>query len=286
MRGNRSQDGHQGPTVLVASGTGKTGRRVVSRLQARGVPVRVGSRSGEPPFDWEDPRTWGAALEGADAAYLSYPELVPGAVEAVEAFAALAVENGTRRLVLLSGRGEEEAQRSEEALERSGADWTVVRCSFFVQNFSEGYFREPLLAGELALPAAEVPVPFVDADDIADVAVAALTDARHVGQLYELTGPRLLRFDEAVAEIARASARPLRYVPLTVDEFAAGMSEAGVAEDVVSFLGHLFREVLDGRNAHLADGVQRAHGRPARDFRDYARDTAATGAWSGSAIAA
>ncbi len=286
MRRNGSLNRDQ--TVLVANGTGKTGRRVVDRLHARGVPVRVGSRSGDPPFDWEDTRTWSAALEGADAAYVSYyPDLAaPGAPETIEAFTALAVEKGTRRLVLLSGRGEEEAQRSEDVLKRSGADWTVVRCSWFMQNFNESYFLEPLLAGELALPADEVPEPFVDADDIADVAVAALTDERHTGQVYELTGPRLLRFDEAVAEIAQASGRPVRYLPITVEQFAADMVEAGLPEDVVSFLGYLFTELLDGRNAHLADGLERALGRAPRDFRDYARETAATGVWNASAIAA
>jgi uncharacterized protein YbjT (DUF2867 family) len=283
-----ASEGSQTNQVLVVNGTGKTGRRVVDRLRARGVPVRVGSRGAEPPFDWEDPTTWVPALRGTEAAYISYyPDLAaPGAADAILAFSELAVENGTRRLVLLSGRGEEEAQRSEKALERSGADWTVVRCSWFMQNFSESYFLEPLLAGELALPADEVPEPFVDADDIADVAVAALTDDRHARRLYELTGPRVLRFDEAVAEIARASGRPTRYVPLTIEQFSGGMAEAGVPEEVILLLGYLFTEVLDGRNAHVTDGVQRALGREPRDFSDYARDAAAAGVWDGSAIAA
>jgi len=211
---------------------------------------------------------------------------VPGAAETIAAFSKLAVDNGTRRLVLLSGRGEDEAQRSEEALARSGADWTVLRSSWFMQNFSESYFLEPLLGGELALPADRIPEPFVDADDVAEVAVAALTDDRHVGEIYELTGPRLLRFDEAVAEISGASEREIRYVPLTIEQFAAGMAEANVPDDVLSLLGFLFTEVLDGRNAHLEDGVERALGRPARDFSDFARKLAAAGVWHGCEVAA
>jgi len=286
MGSRQSQDTQR--AVLVLNGTGKTGRRVVERLQGRGVAVRAGSRSGEPPFHWQDPSTWLAALRGTDAAFISYyPDLAaPGAAEAIAAFSELAVQNGTRRLVLLSGRGEEEAQRSEAVLKESGADWTVVRCSWFMQNFSESYFLEPLLEGELALPADAIREPFVDADDVADVVVAALTDGRHAGQLYELTGPRLLRFDEAVAEIARASGETIRYAPLTIEQFAAGMADAGVPDDVVSLLGYLFTEVLDGRNAHLADGVQRALGRQPRDFSDYARDAAATGVWNRSRVAA
>jgi uncharacterized protein YbjT (DUF2867 family) len=269
--------------VVVLGASGKTGRRVVERLRARGVPVRPGSRSAQPPFDWNEPHTWAPVLAGASAAYVSYfPDLAaPGASEAVGALAGVAIEAGVDRLVLLSGRGEEEAQRSEEALMRSGAAWTVVRASWFNQNFSEGHFREPLLAGALALPAGDVGEPFVDADDIADVAVAALTEEGHVGEVYEVTGPRLLRFAEAVEEIARASGRELAYTCIGIEDFVAGLAHEGVPEDEVAALRYVFTEVLDGRNAHVTDGVQRALGRPPRDFTAFARRAAASGAWNG-----
>jgi uncharacterized protein YbjT (DUF2867 family) len=268
--------------ILVLGASGKTGRRVAERLRARGVPVRPGSRSADPPFDWHDRGTWRPALDGASAAYVSYfPDLAaPGAPEAVGALAAEALEAGVERLVLLSGRGEEQAQRSEEALKRSGARWTVVRASWFDQNFSESHFREPLLAGELALPAGAVPEPFVDAADIADVAVAALTDDGHASELYEVTGPRLLTFADAVAEIARATGRHLRFTPIPLDDFAAALAADGVPGDEAELLRYLFGEVLDGRNAHVTDGVRRALGRAPRDFADYARAAAAAGAWN------
>jgi uncharacterized protein YbjT (DUF2867 family) len=269
-------------TVLVLGGTGKTGRRVVERLQARGVAVRVGSRSASPPFEWEDPATWGPALAGVTAAYVSYyPDLaVPGAPEAVGALADEARRQGVQRLVLLSGRGEEEAQRAEQVVQDAGLEWTVVRCSWFNQNFSEDYLLEPILEGEVALPAGETPEPFVDTQDIADVAVAALTEPGHSGRVYELTGPRLLTFAEAIAEIGRGTGRELRYVPISVEEYAAGAAEQGLPEDVIGLVQYLFSEVLDGRNAQLADGVQQALGREPRDFADYVRETAATGVWN------
>ncbi len=267
--------------ILVVGATGKTGRRVAEGLSARGVPVRLGSRSATPSFDWEDPSTWSAALAGTSAAYVSfYPDIaVPGAPEAIAAFAERALEAGTKRIVLLSGRGEEEAQRAEEVVRASGADWTIVRCAWFMQNFSESFFRDPVLAGEVALPTDGVPEPFVDVDDIAEVAVAALTDDRHVGQLYELTGPRGLTFAQAVGEIGRATGREIAYVPIGIDEFTGGLAAEGVPPDVVELLGYLFGEVLDGRNVATADGVQRALGRAPRDFSDFARDAATAGAW-------
>ena len=270
-------------TTLVVGGTGKTGRRVAERLEARGLPVRVGSRSGEPPFDWEDETTWAPALEGVGAAYITYyPDLaIPGAVEAVRSFTELAVEAEVGRLVLLSGRGEEEAQRAERAVQEAGVEWTIVRCSWFSQNFSENYLLEPILSGEVALPAGDVPEPFVDAEDIANVAVAALTEDGHAGQLYELTGPRLLTFEEALGEISRAAGREIRYVPVSVQEYSPMLAEHDVPAEFVWLLAYLFSEVLDGRNAHLTDGVQRALGREPKDFSDYARETAATGVWNG-----
>jgi uncharacterized protein YbjT (DUF2867 family) len=270
----------QTETTLVIGGTGKTGRRVVERLRARGLPVRVGSRSGEPPFDWEDPSTWAPVLEGVGSAYVSHHlDAVPGAAETVGSFADLAVKSGVPRLVLMSGRGEEEADRVEQAARDSGAELTVLRSTWFAQNFSEEYWRDYVLSGEVALPAGETPEPFVDVDDLADVAVAALTDDRHIGQVYELTGPRLLTFEEAVEEIAQAVGREIRYVPTSISEFADAAAEQGVPGEYIDLLTYLFGEVLDGRNAHLADGVQRALGREPKDFADFARDAAAAGAW-------
>jgi uncharacterized protein YbjT (DUF2867 family) len=216
-----------------------------------------------------------------------YPDLaVPGSSEAIAALAELALAAGTRRVVLLSGRGEEEAQRAERALQASGAEWTVVRCSWFMQNFSEeGAFLDQVLAGELALPAGNVRAPFVDVEDIADVAVAALTRDGHAGRVYELTGPRALTFAEAVEEIGRATGRHLRYVPIPMEVFVSGATAQGVPADLVTLLRYLFGEVLVDRNAHVADGVRRALGREPRDFADYARDAAASGVWTASLAA-
>jgi uncharacterized protein YbjT (DUF2867 family) len=185
-----------------------------------------------------------------------------------------------RRLVLLSGRGEEEAQRCERIVCASGLEWTVVRASWFAQNFDEGAFLEPVLAGELALPAGDVLEPFIDIDDIAEIVTLALTEDRHVGEIYEVTGPRLMSFAEAAAEIAAASGRELGYVTIPRDAFVSGLEQAGMPRPQIELLDYLFTTVLDGRNAHVTSDVERALGRPARDFRDYARAAADTGVWS------
>lgn len=272
---------NQTAPFLIIGGTGKTGRRVAERLQARGLPVRIGSRAAALPFDWQDEKTWLPAVQGMRAAYITYyPDIsLPGAAERVEAFVKLAMDNGLSRLVLLSGRGEPEAQRAEEVLTRSCADWTIVRASWFMQNFSESFFLDGVLAGEVAFPADGITEPFVDVEDIADVMVKALIEDGHGGRLYEVTGPRLLTFGEAVSEIGRAAGRDIRYVPVTTEAFLATLRENAVPNEYIGLLEFLTREVLDGRNESLADGVEEALGRPPRDFARYARETASTGIW-------
>lgn len=266
--------------VLVIGGAGKTGGRVNARLQARGIATRPVSRSTAIPFDWTRPETWAAALRGAAAAYVTYqPDLsVPEATEAIARVSRFARDEGLERVVLLSGRGEPGAQRAEAALQASGVPWTIVRASWFNQNFSEGHLRAGLCAGEVELPAGPVPEPFIDVDDIADVVAAALTDARHANTLYEVTGPRALTFAEAIDEIAGAVGRPIHYRQVSPDTFADSLSPH-VPEATVRLFVKLFTEVLDGRNSCVMPGVEQALDRPARDFFDFARAAAADGAW-------
>ncbi|HEX3287613.1 MAG TPA: NAD(P)H-binding protein [Mycobacterium sp.] len=268
-------------TILVIGSTGKTGKRVADQLERRGIPVRHGSRSSNTPFDWEDQQTWAPALAGVGKVYITYyPDLaVPGSVDAVSALTDLARHAGVRHIVLLSGRNETEAERAEDVVRASGLPWTIVRCAFFSQNFDEGAWLDEVLAGAVSLPVDDAQEPFVDVDDVADVVVGALTDDRHVGQLYELTGPRLMRFRDAVAEIGKAAGRDIAFVSAPIDEYTAMLTEWGLPQDFIWLLNHLFTEVL-GSKAQLADGVQRALGREPRDFADYAREAAASGVWT------
>jgi len=272
---------HPHGLTLVIGGTGKTGRRVAERLQARGHKVRIGSRSATPAFDWDNEKSWGNCLEGVTAAYLTYaPDLaMPGATDAIQAFVDLAKRRGVKRLVLLSGRGEEEAQACERIVQNSGLEWTIVRASWFSQNFSEGAFADMIVNGVIALPAGEQVEPFVDVDDIADVAVAAFTENHHNGQIYEVTGPRLMSLADVATDLSRATGREIIHIDVPHARFVAEVADSGAPRDVVWMLDYLFATVLDGRNAQLTDGVQRALGRPPKDFADYAREVAATGVW-------
>ncbi|MEM6537240.1 MAG: NAD(P)H-binding protein [Pseudomonadota bacterium] len=270
---------------LVLGGSGKTGRRVAERLSAKGCNVRIGSRSATPSFDWQNEKGWEACLQGVTAVYISYaPDLaIPGATDAIQAFVDLAKRHGVKRLVLLSGRGEEEAQACERIVQGAGLEWTIVRASWFNQNFSEGAFIDMVRNNAITLPAGNQVEPFVDVDDIADVAVAALTDDRHNGEVYEVTGPRLMTLADIAADLSRATGRDINYVDVPHESFVSEVENSGAPKDVVWILDYLLSKVLDGRNAYLADGVQRALGRPPKDFADYAVETANSGVWNEAA---
>jgi uncharacterized protein YbjT (DUF2867 family) len=269
-------------TILVLGATGKTGRRVGTRLTAAGHAVRVGSRFADPRFDWEEPATWAPAVAGVRSIYLTYqPDLAfPGAADRVAGVVSAADAAGVQRIVLLSGRNEPGARAAELIVEQSGLEWTVLTASFFAQNFSElPLALDGVLDGVLAFPAGDVLEPFVDVDDIADVAVEALTTDRHLGRRYELTGPRLMTFADAVAEIASATGRTIEYAPITIDAMSAAMRAEGVPDCDVEAYAELFATVLDGRNAYLSDDVERILGRPPRDFDEYIASTLPTGVW-------
>ncbi|WP_280233763.1 NAD(P)H-binding protein [Nocardia cyriacigeorgica] len=267
-------------TVLVIGGTGKVGRRVTALLRERGDDVRVGSRSGDTRFDWADPQTWEAALTGVRAVFVVPLDVSPSPTPALVRAAAAA---GVERVVLLSARGVDTPGHfddgyaggrahleGEAALRESGLRWTVLRPSWFMQNFSEGAFLGGILSGELVLPVADGQSTFVDAADIAAVAVAALTDTGHDGQTYDLTGPEALSMKEALAQIAAASGRGADYVPVEVADFERELAAAGVPEEEIEIWSGALSSIRTSSDAVVADGVRRALGREPRTFAEFA----------------
>ena len=268
--------------VLVIGGTGKTGRKVAQKLTDLGHEVRIGSRSADPAFNWDDPSGWDKVLEGIDKMYVTFvPDLaVPGAYEAIKELTEKSKKAGVQKMILLSGKGEKEAERCEQVLAQSGIQYTIVRASWFNQNFSESFFLDPILAGHLAMPKPDVRVPYVDTSDIADVVVASLLDEKHNGKIYEVTGPRLLTFKDIADEISKASGRDINYTAISMETYNTMMKEAGLPEDYIWLINYLFNEVLDNEaNSVVSHDIELVLGRKAKDFSEFARDTAASGIW-------
>ncbi len=269
--------------ILILGGKGKTGSRVVERLLNLGhTNIRIGSRKETPAFDWENQHTWLDVIKGMEIVYITFqPDLaIPTALETIKRFTTFATQNGITKMVLLSGRGEKEAQLCEEVVKNTAKKWTIVRASWFNQNFSESVFLNPILAGNVALPRAEALEPFTDANDIADVVVKTILDDNHNGQIYELTGPRLLTIPQAIAEIAEACGRNIQFQPLTLEENVQLLKSFQLPDDYIWLVNYLFAEVLDGRNAKVTSDIEKVLGRKATDFTEYAKLTAASGIWN------
>jgi len=267
---------------LVIGGTGKTGRKVVESLKLLNQNVRVGSRSSKPTFDWNNEGTWEDALEGVDKMYITYqPDLaVPGALQSIESLIALAKKNNLKKVVLLSGKGEREAELCEQVVIHSGLDYTIVRASWFSQNFSESFFLEPIQQRFVALPQADVQVPYVDTGDIADVVVEALLHEKHNGQIYQLTGPTTLSFKEAIAEIAEATNRDIGFMPISIDQYVAAMKEQGIPADFVWLIEYLFTEVLGNPMvSETGNDIEKVLKRKPKSFSEYVNETVKTGIW-------
>lgn len=274
--------------ILILGGAGKTGRRITTQLDARGVEFRLASRSAEQRFDWYDESTWSAVVHGTDTAYLA-PPVDPAGLDAAGRFIKQTSADGLRRVVLLSGRGVGSPGRDfavydsqlslEHAVKDSGLDWTIVQPAWFMQNFSEDFLRDYVLAGQLRISAGDGAEPWIDTDDIADVVTAALLDERHIGETYALSGPRLLTLAEVAHELSDATGRRIEYVALEPDEHIEELVGFGVSRPDAEALRDLFAVIRHHRSEYLSDGISEVLGREPRDFRDWARAAAANGAW-------
>ena len=276
----------QNSPILIIGKNAKTGWRVERRLQALGYPTRAVSRSTSPAFDWENQRTWRAAMAGTRSAYITFhPDLaIPTAEQTIRDFVALTVELGLEHLVLLSGRGEDGARRAEIVLEEGGLDWNIVRASWFMQNFSENFMIEGILNGELMLPAGDTVEPFIDVDDIAEVAVATLTRPTLRNRVFEVSGPRAMTFAECVEVISAATGYPVKYTQIPIEAFIDDLRDQGAPDPLLWLMRELFSVVFDGRNSKPTSGVEEALGRPPTDFSEYVRKVIATGAWERSGM--
>ena len=268
-------------TILVLGSTGKTGKRVAERLQNLQIPIRLGSRNGQPSFNWDEPNNWQEVLTEIESVYITFqPDLaVPQAIKKIKQFTEVAKATNVKKLVLLSGRGEKEAQACEQVIIQSGLEWTIIRASWFMQNFSENFLLDSILGNEVVLPTIKTLEPFVDADDIADVAVTVLTDKKHSNKIYELTGAELLSFQSATSKIAKALNRPITYAEIGIDEYVSILKSYQLPDDFIWLIQYLFTEVLDGRNESLNNDIENILGRKPTTFDEYVSKTVKTGVW-------
>lgn len=258
-------------SVLIIGKNGKTGNRVEHLLQAAGITTRGVSRNTSPVFDWKNQNTWNDAMKGCQSAYVSFqPDLaIPEAQEIIKNFIETAKQENLQHIVLLSGRGEKGAEKAEQQVIQSGLTWNILRASWFNQNFSEGFLQKDILNRHVALPSASIKEPFIDADDIAEVAVQCFKEPAWHNQLLELTGPELLTFESCISIISDITGQPIEFRSISTEQLITSLQRQGQPQEVLWLMKELFTEVMDGRNSYLTDDVQNVLRRPARRFSDY-----------------
>jgi uncharacterized protein YbjT (DUF2867 family) len=261
--------------VLIIGATGKTGSKVYDLLSnvLPSSQIKAASRSSEIEFDWTQLDTWLPALQGVSHVYLTYfPDLAAPTSEAhISRFCTLAKSLGVKHVTLLSGRGELAAQTCEDILINSGLSWTIIRASWFNQNFSDGFFKTFIDAGHIHLPVDSVREPFIDVNDIAEIGAQSILDTKHKNKLYEVTGPELLTLRDVAEKFSHVLGRAINFKTISEKEFSLTMSAAQVPQGIIELLNFLFTEVLDGRNEHLTNGVEEALGRKPTSFSEFIR---------------
>jgi uncharacterized protein YbjT (DUF2867 family) len=274
------------PTLTVTGALGKTGHHVAEEALANGWHVRSAARRrpdhGEwIRFDWTDEETWRPAFAGSDSAYVIIPFRQPGAPERTPHLLEVAADCGVGKIVFLSTLDAEGApednpsRRAELALRELPVRSAVLRPTWFLDNFTAGAFAAMTTAGTLRLPAGDGRIPFIDARDIAAVAVAASALDGPEGRL-PLTGPASVTHHEVAVELAAAFGRPVTYVPTSPEEFVRLMSEAGFPEDYSVFLADALCDVAEGRlHIPVHDTVRQVLGRPGYTVAQFARHHAA-----------
>lgn len=268
--------------VLVLGGTGRTGSRIGQALTEQGVAARTASRhGGHVRFDWDDPQTYRPALDGADRVYLVPPTMRVRFADPVAAFLDVAVDAGVRHVTLLSAHGADRAPSvidlaavEKVVAELASITHTILRPAWVMQNFTDEHL--PLLDDTLAAPSGGGAEAFVDADDIAAVAVRTLLEpAAHDGATYALTGPTALTFTQVVEIITGVADRPIRYLDIDQQAWIDGAVAAGMPADYTPMLRWLTDTVIDGHGAMPTDDVERVLGCPATDFATFASRNAA-----------
>ena len=267
--------------VLVTAPNSKTGKQVVKLLKRENIPFRAASRSTSVPFDWENEKTWASAISGAHAVYVVIPPNLAFAdmPQRLKAFLTYCEAVRVRRIILLSGRGEDEAAKIEEVALSNAIPTTVLRASWFAQNFSEGYFVEGVVNGQLAIPSKLVREPFIDTRDIAKAVVFALKDKSSNNYVFELTGPELLSFEDVAKKFTKHLDQSVTYVYMPIEDYINQLLQFGVSTDEIDLTRFLFGELLDGRNAYTTSDLSLLLGEQGTSFEQFIQHTKPSGVW-------
>jgi uncharacterized protein YbjT (DUF2867 family) len=261
-------------TFLIIGGTGKVGSRVSKYLSSAGHVARVASRTGgDIRFDWRDPASYRPAVIGVDGIFVVGPGSATDWSASLTELLASASAVGVRHVVLLSARGVEflpdgAVARAENALTAGPIPWTILRPSHFAQNFTEAMFVP--VDGAVIAAVGDGAEPFVDVDDIAQVAATVFDTDGWKNETVDISGPEALGFDEAVTILSTHAKRSLRFEDESDDDHIARLRSANTPEGYIEWRMAMLGGIRRGEDSYVSDGVRRVLGRPATSFGEWA----------------
>lgn len=272
--------------ILVTGATGKTGRSLVAQLQARGIPHRAASRTGERPFDWIRPETWDAALKGVGSVYLVAPPTVDDPYSKMIEFLRVATARGVGRFVFLSmaslPAGGFAHGQVHQWLQDNSPDWAVLGPSAFMQNFTEGSHLTTIREeGTIYSNTGDGRVSLISADDIARAALAALTGPAGANRAFVITGDTAMSYDQVADEIGRACGRPISHTRISSDALVERFLARGLPETTARFLAFGYEAIANGAFDWTTDEFAALTGAPPITLRAFAEANA--GVWTPAA---
>lgn len=278
--------------ILVTGATGTIGSSTVKALKARGARFKVGTRSPDKLkgqgveavlFDWEKPETFGPALQGVEKVFILTP-VSDKQTEYTQALVDAAKKAGVKHIVKLSVMGADQEpgialgrlhRSSEKAIEKSGIAWTMLRPTFFMENFINFYGADPKKDSTVYAAHGDGKAVWVDGRDVGEVAAAVLTSKGHEGKVYDLTGPEALGDAEVVSILGQALGRKYSYVAVPDEAARKAMTDMQMPAWLVEGFMELNMLIKNNWVATPATGVKDVLGRPPRSFKEYAKDYAA-----------
>ncbi len=279
--------------ILVLGATGNVGTSLVQYLVEKGESVKAAiyppelekyntpTRVEAVPYDYYKSETHAPALQDVDRIYIISKDTDIEPDKVLNPFIDKAKAVGVKQIVLMTGMGVERAsdklgyRRLEKYVIASGIDYTILRPNWFMQIFKAPFILATIKRhGSISLPAGHGKLSFIDAHDIAAMAAEALTEEKHRGKEYTLTGGEALSFAEGAEIISKVTKRTINYCESSIDELHKVISEMGGYPGPIDQIERMFYTVREGMVASIDMSVHEVLARPPISFEQFVQNNA------------
>ncbi|OAQ39801.1 hypothetical protein A5893_09500 [Pedobacter psychrophilus] len=273
--------------ILITGATGTIGKAVVKHLKAKNASFLIASRNPEEAaekfgsdinvvkFEFEDISTFENAVDGVSKVFLLGPPLRYDLADVLMPFLDFLKAKNILEVVYISALGAEKMGDTltfhtiiEEKLKADGFDYTILKPSFFSQNFKNYEWENITQRGITYVTAGEGKVGFIDVDDIGLVASTVLTSTGHSKKIYELTGPELLSYQDAATLLSEVTGKQIVYPNPSIEEYTKALKAAGAPDFIAPYMTSVYSLISDHKVNFLTNNVETITGKKPSLLRD------------------